>query len=70
MNIRNIKRYLSFKIGWRITVIYYGSRNRREKYVGILNCLYNNVFTIILDEGGIKCFNYCDILTKTIQIYI
>ncbi len=70
MSIREIKRYLSFKIGRKITIIYFGSRNRKEKYIGILNNLYGNVFTIILDNGSIKCFNYCDILTKNIQIYI
>ena len=70
MNIKGIKQYLSLKLGCRIVIIHYGSRNRKEKYVGVLNNLYANVFTILLDNGSIKCFNYCDILTKNIQIYI
>ena len=58
------------KIGEPIVVVYYGSRNRRERYKGILWKLYNNVFTIRLSNGDIKSFTYIDILTKTIQIYI
>ena len=70
MYIVSIKRYLATKIGSRIVVIYYGSRNHKEKYIGILCKLYNNVFTIKLCDGNVKCFTYSDILTKTIQIYI
>ena len=70
MNIKGIKRYLCTKINARIIIIYYGSRNRKERYEGILYQLYNNVFTIKLPTGEIKSFSYIDILTKTIQIYI
>ena len=70
MNIRDIKRYMLSKIGSRIVIIYYGSRNRKEKYIGLLDKIYSNVFTIRLFNGDIKSFSYSDILTKTIQIYI
>jgi len=70
MNIKNIKNYLSMKLGCKITVVYYGSRNRIERYEGILWKIYSNVFTIKLPNNEIKCFTYIDILTKTIQIYI
>ena len=70
MNIKYMKKYLCTRINSRIVVIYYGSRNRRERYEGILYRLYNNVFTIKLASGDIKSFSYIDILTKTIQIYI
>ena len=70
MNIKNIKNYLYTKIGHRIVIIYYGSRNKKEKYEGELYKLYNNVFTIKLFNNDIKSFSYIDILTKTIQIYI
>ena len=70
MNINHIKRYMATKIGVPITVIYYGSRNRKERYKGILWKLYANVFVVRLHSGESKCFAYTDILTKTIQIYI
>ena len=70
MNINYIKRYLQHRLGDRIIVIYYGSRNRRERYEGILYRLYNNIFVVKLASGEIKSFVYIDIITKTIQIYI
>lgn len=70
MNIKTIKKYLTSKIGSKIILIYHGSRNRQEKYVGVLFRIYNNIFVIRLSDGTIKSFNYFDILTKTVQIYI
>ena len=70
MNIKNIKRYLFSKLGSNILVIYYGSRNKKELYRGVLWKLYGNIFTIKLSNGELKSFTYIDILTKTIQICI
>ena len=70
MNIKSIKNYLKTKIGSNIVIIYYGSRNRKEKYNGVLYKLYGNIFAIRLCSGEIKSFSYIDILTKTIQICI
>lgn len=70
MNIKLIRRYLSSKIGSKIVIIYYGSRNRKERYEGVLVKIYYNIFTVRLWNGEIKSFSYNDILTKTIQIYI
>ena len=68
MNINIIKKYLSTKIGSNVIVIYYGSRNRKEIYKGILCKVYQNIFTIKLFNGELKSFSYIDVLTKTIQI--
>jgi uncharacterized protein Veg len=70
MNIREIKRYLRYKVGSNVVIVYYGSRNKKEKYKGVVYKTYDNVFTIKVDEDIIKCFSYNDILTKTVQIYI
>ena len=70
MNIKTIRNYLRTKIGSSIVIIYYGSRNRKEIYRGVLCKLYGNIFTIRLYNGDIKSFSYIDILTKTIQICI
>ena len=70
MNINNIKNYLKTKVGFDIVVIYYGSRNRKEIYRGILWKLYRNIFIIKLPCGEVKSFGYNDILTKTVQICI
>ena len=70
MNVRLIKQYLATRIGAKIVVIYYGSRNRRVRYVGFLDKLYANVFTVKLINGEVKSFMYIDIITKTIRICI
>ena len=70
MTIKYIKKYLATKIGCSIVIIYYGSRNRRERYKGYLWKTYNNIFIIKLLSGEIKSFTYIDILTKNIQIYV
>ncbi len=68
MNIYQIKRYLMSKKGECVKIIYHGSRNRKERYNGILYKLYNNVFTIKLSTGEIKTFSYSDVLIKTVQL--
>lgn len=70
MNLSKIKYYLSKRCGYNITVVYYGQRNRKEIYRGKLLKTYFNVFTVILASGEVKSFNYIDILTKTIKIYV
>ncbi len=70
MNIISIKNYLSTKIGSRIVVVYYGSRNRKEIYKGVLCKLYGNIFTIRLANGEVKSFSYCDIVTRTIRVCV
>lgn len=70
MILKNIKNYLSLRIGSDITVVYYGARKKKEIYKGVLLRTYDNLFTIISCSGDIKSFNYIDILTKKIQIYI
>ena len=70
MNILRIRKYLSLKRGSKIIIIYNGTRNQKIRYEGILYEIYNNVFTIKLTNNTLKCFNYRDILTKTIYLYI
>lgn len=70
MSIKVIRNYLRTKIGDNIVIIYYGSRNKKEIYRGVLLRLYCNIFTVRLVSGEVKSFSYIDILTKTIQICI
>ena len=70
MNTINIRNYLKTKVGSNIVIIYYGSRNKKDIYKGILCGIYRNVFTIRLVNGEIKSFSYVDVLTKTVQICI
>ena len=70
MNVKIIKNYLNTKVGSNIIVMYYGSRNKKEIYRGVLYKIYKNIFVIKLFNNNLKSFSYTDILTKTIQICI
>lgn len=70
MNIKLIRRYLASRIGSQVIIIYYGSRNRKERYEGIVWKTYGNIFTIRQCNGDLKSFSYIDILTRTIKIYL
>ena len=70
MNIKTIKNYLKTKVGSNVLIVYYGSRNRKEKFNGVLYKLYSNIFTIKLCNGEVRSCSYSDILTKTIQMCI
>ena len=70
MNIVKIKNYLKTKIGCSIVIIYYGSRNKKEIYRGVVYKIYDNIFAIKTSDDVIKSFSYNDILTKTVQICI
>ena len=70
MNVNKIKLYLLSKLHCPIKVIYFGSRNKKEKYIGEVYNVYNRIFSIKLATGQIKSFKFADILTKTVQIYI
>lgn len=70
MNIRTIRNYLRSKLGSNVVIIYYGSRNRKERYKGVLEKTYNNVFIVKTVNGDVKSFSYIDVLTKTVQMCI
>lgn len=70
MNVSHIRKYLKSKVGCSTIIVYYGSRNKKEVYRGILEMVYNNVFIVKMPDGLIKSFSYIDVLTKTIQMCI
>lgn len=69
MTINKIRFLIGNLLGKNITVVFYGSRNKKEKYTGMVYKLYRNIFIIKLPSGNIKSFSYIDVLTKTVKIY-
>ena len=67
MNIKYIKSYIASKIGTKVVVICYYSRNKKERFNGVIFNVYPKVFTVRLDDGMIKSFNYVDIIAKNIS---
>lgn len=67
--INKIRDNIKNNVGNRVKILYNGSRNKKEDYVGIINEFYNNIFIVKLDTGEVKSFSYSDILTNTIEIF-
>ena len=65
-----IKSYIASKIGTKVVVICYYSRNKKERFNGVILNVYPKVFTVRLHDGMIKSFNYVDIIAKNIKIFI
>ena len=55
------ERIASYK-GKKVMFKYNGSRNQIEEFIGYIDSLYSNVFTIKLDNNQIKSFSYNDVL--------
>lgn len=71
MNIYQVKKYLSDKIGKSAKVKYNLGRNKYENYVVTIDSLYDNVFTVLLHKKNgdeIKCFSYNDVVMRLVKI--
>ena len=71
MNIYQVKQYLSKRVGKKATIKYNLGRNKYESYNVILDKMYDNVFTVIIDKKyrkEIKCFSYNDIIMRQLKI--
>lgn len=68
--ITKIKDELNDHLGEVVTLNYNLGRNKYETYQVVIKKLYNNIFTVQMnnDENIIKSFSYSDIITKTIKI--
>lgn len=61
--INKIKSRLELYKNRKILFKYNGSRNQIEEFVGYIDSLYSNVFTIkLVDTDIIKSFSYNDVL--------
>lgn len=69
MTIEKIKNKIDDRIGDNVTVIYNGSRNRKEQYSGIIAETYNFIFIVKMQSDEIKSFSYRDVLTNTVEIF-
>jgi len=67
--INKIKKNIEKNMGNEIKIIYNGSRNRKEEYLGVIREVYNNIFIVKLDTDEIKSFSYSDVLTNTVEIF-
>lgn len=70
MRIEKIIELLQSKKGQLLNFKYNGARNQTEFFSGYIDNLYKSIFTINVkgNTNSIRCFNYSDILIKTLEI--
>ena len=66
MNIYLTKKVLKDNIGKGVTIKYNLGRNKYERFDGIIDHLYENVFTIIDNKNRLHSFSYNDYIMKQI----
>ena len=61
--IEKVRNRIQSLKGRKLYFKYRGSRNQIEEFVGYVDCIYPNVFTIrLIDNGIIKSYSYNDVL--------
>ncbi len=61
--INTLKKKMELYKGKKISFKYNGSRNQREEFVGYIETVYPNIFTIrVINNNSIKSFSYNDVL--------
>ena len=67
--INKIKDDLTNRKGQLLKFRYNGSRNQIEEFEGIIDGLYNYIFTIKTIDNKTKSFTYSDVLINHLEIY-
>ena len=68
MNLDKIKEEIASLINKEIMINVTGSRNKKQMYKGVINNVYSNIFTVLI-EGVNKSFTYSDVAIGDVKIY-
>ena len=66
-----IRRMLTDLSGRRVDLFAVGERNRVTRAEGVLDGIYPEVFTVLVEHGGYSrryCYTYGEVLTKHVRI--
>ena len=68
--INKIKEEVENKKGKKLRFKHNGARNQIEEFEGVINGIYDYIFTIKVSESGeTKSFSYSDVLISNLEIY-
>lgn len=65
--INKVKENIIDKKGINIKFRFNGARNQIEEFEGIINGIYNYIFTIKTSNEELKSFSYSDILIGNLE---
>jgi uncharacterized protein Veg len=68
MNINSVKEEISSLVNKSVMIKVTGSRNKNQMYKGVINNVYPNIFTVLI-EGVNKSFTYADVAIGDVKIY-
>ena len=68
MNLDKIKEEISSLVNKEVMINVSGSRNKKQMYKGVINNVYSNIFTVLI-EGVNKSFTYSDVAIGDVKIY-
>ena len=66
--IEDIRKDMKNNLGKRVKIITKSCRNKSDVFVGVINGVYPNIFTIS-DGKETKSFSFSEVLTKDISLY-
>lgn len=69
MTIDKIKNNINSKIGDDVKIIYNGSRNRKEEYLGTISETYDYIFIVKTKESEKKSFSYRDVFINIVEVF-
>jgi len=68
MMIEDIRNNMKKNIGKRVKIVTKCCRNKSDVFVGVINGVYPNIFTIS-DGSETKSFSFSELLIKDITLY-
>lgn len=69
MNPLFIKKYIENNIGKEVNIQIFGLRNKSEKFTGIIDKIYPQIFTVNT-QMGTKSISYSEIINGEVKISI
>ena len=68
MILSKIKTKINNLVGKRCKFIYYGSRNQKDEFYGVIVKTYPAVFVVTTDNNTKRSYSYNDVLISTLEI--
>ena len=68
MNVSDIKEEIESLVNKQIMIKVSGSRSRNQMFKGVVNQVYPNIFTVIV-EGNNMSFTSADVAIGDVKIY-
>lgn len=68
MMIEKIRDKIIKNVGIKHKFRFNGARNQIDEFVGTIDKVYPAIFTINVDDYGIKSFSYSDVLINDLEI--